>query len=167
MSLYSHGSDLRHASTGLPFWRGDTRIDEPAERCGKAWGVGCLTPEPALLGGGRSSLCGVGCWIFCGAGCCTRVDGGCLDGPAVVVSDAARAVRKASSAPKSSSMPVVSRRGLHTLEGRPLVSRAGACVCVCWKLQGVGCEVGMSGIRACLRVALYALSSLGKQLSTV
>lgn len=26
---------------GLPFWRGETRIEEGAARVGKAWGVGC------------------------------------------------------------------------------------------------------------------------------
>lgn len=74
MSLYSHGRDLSEASTGLPFCRGDTKMDEPADRCGRAWGVGCLTPKVAfaLWGEGLSSLCGVGCWIFCGTGCCAR-----------------------------------------------------------------------------------------------
>jgi hypothetical protein len=36
MSLYSQGSDLRQARIGLPFCRGDTRIDEPLERVGSA-----------------------------------------------------------------------------------------------------------------------------------
>lgn len=76
MSLYSHGSDLRQAKTGLPFWRGDTRMEDPDERPGKAWGVGWTIPEldgaDALLLAGvalGSSRWGAGCWIFCGVGC--------------------------------------------------------------------------------------------------
>lgn len=26
---------------GLPFWRGETRMEEGAARVGRAWGVGC------------------------------------------------------------------------------------------------------------------------------
>jgi len=58
MSLYSHGIDFMFARTGLPFCRGDTRIADPAERDGKACGVGWTTldePDAAADGGALSS----------------------------------------------------------------------------------------------------------------
>lgn len=85
---------------GLPFWRGDTRIEEPVEREAMAWGVGCTTfgPVEVLAGGARSSRWGVGCWIRCGVGCWTRGGGG-----EAAASEAARAARKSASEPNSSS----------------------------------------------------------------
>lgn len=43
---------------GLPFWRGETRIEDPVVREAIAWGVGCTTFGPAevfVVGGARSS----------------------------------------------------------------------------------------------------------------
>ncbi len=34
---------------GLPFWRGETRIEEGAARVGRAWGVGCWTLPGVVL----------------------------------------------------------------------------------------------------------------------
>lgn len=72
---------------GFPFWRGDTRIEEPLERVGSACGVGWTTLEPGVLrlgSVGLSIFWGVGCWI------------GFLE---VEASDAANAARKSASVP--------------------------------------------------------------------
>jgi hypothetical protein len=100
MSLYSQGMDLRQASTGFPFCLGETRMEDPEPRAGRAWGVGCTTlggPElEAFDGGARSRRCGVGCWILgAGRGGAAGPDGrGCA---------AARAARTSSASPYSSS----------------------------------------------------------------
>lgn len=40
MSEYSQANDLRFVRIGFPFWRGETRIEEPDERDAMACGVG-------------------------------------------------------------------------------------------------------------------------------
>lgn len=88
-------------------------MDEPADRWGRAWGVGCFTPWPApaiaAWGGLLSSLCGVGCWTLVGPGGGGRAAAAGREGPLRAAAaeddpDAARAVRKSWSAPKSSSI---------------------------------------------------------------
>ena len=58
MSEYSHAKERRFVRIGLPFWRGETRIEDPVVREAIAWGVGCTTFGPAevfVVGGARSS----------------------------------------------------------------------------------------------------------------
>lgn len=76
---------------GLPFWRGETRMEEPLERVGRACGVGWTTFElegRREVSAGLSIFWGVGCWMG------FRV---------AVASEAANAARKSASVPKSSS----------------------------------------------------------------
>ena len=103
MSLYSHETDFRQASTGFPFCRGETRMADPEPRAGSACGVGWTTlgggPEAdAFDGGARSSRCGVGCWIL-GLGAAGRGWGG-RDGPGCA---ATRSANISSASPYSSS----------------------------------------------------------------
>lgn len=85
MSLYSHGSARMEAKIGLPFCRGETKIEEGAEREGRA--------------------CGVGCWIFGGG---ALVVDGVTEGLFDFSTEAAGAIgateEKSISGPKSSSM---------------------------------------------------------------
>lgn len=120
MSLYSHGIDLMFARTGLPFCLGDTRIDDPADRDGSAWGVGWTILElDAADGGALSRRWGVGCCILCGVGWLGRFDGGVGRGGARAGAGAAaaRAAIRSSSAPKSSSIlaMMLQQKGAHLL----------------------------------------------------
>jgi len=56
MSEYSHGRERRCVRIGFPFWRGDTRIEEPLERVGSACGVGWMTLELCILRFGSGGL---------------------------------------------------------------------------------------------------------------
>ncbi len=83
---------------GLPFWRGDTRMEEPVERVGRACGLGWMTFEVEVEGPGGGLL------IFWGVG---------WTGLVLVeeASDAASAARKSASVPKSSSSSMLVRIG--------------------------------------------------------
>lgn len=112
MSEYSQAMERILCSTGLPFCRGETRMDEPDERVGAGCGVGCTGLEPAgvsedLGPEGAEIRCGTGCRILVGVGCSMRgaAAAGCEAADALVTdSAAARASRKSASAPNSSSM---------------------------------------------------------------
>lgn len=134
MSEYSHGMDFMQASTGFPFCRGDTRIEdpEPLAREGRGWGVGwTIFGEPDAVeacrcgGGGFSTRWGVGCWILggrkaggpggrccCGGGGSGGGGSGCLlvlllFKEVMASVEEARASKNSASAPKSSSIFVV------------------------------------------------------------
>lgn len=55
MSEYSQGRERILFRIGLPFWRGETKIDEADWRAGRGWGLGCTTLR--ALSGGRGREC--------------------------------------------------------------------------------------------------------------
>lgn len=97
MSRHSHGWERRLDRIGLPFWRCETKIAEPKDFVGKAWGVGCTTLGPVVddvVGGRGSRRWGIG-WVMRGREVMEEV------------SVAAKAARKSGSAPNSSSSSIM------------------------------------------------------------
>lgn len=66
MSEYSHATERTLFRMGLPFCRGETRMELGPDRDGSAWGFGCWTLGALLGAGGFDASERAGCAAFAG-----------------------------------------------------------------------------------------------------